>query len=63
MPLRSPPCLQGDNGVDGRTVRFLLKQVLQKKEEEKEAKEQEEKETRDGFFLSSVLGWTVDTCF
>ena len=38
--------LQGDDGVDGRTVRFLLQQslALQKKEEAKEREEKEKEE-------------------
>ena len=39
--------LQGDHGVDGRTVRFLLQQSLALQKKEKEAKEREEKEEEE----------------
>ena len=43
VPVGSPPLLQGGDGVDGRTIRYLLKvnPARTKEEEEKERRRKE----------------------
>ena len=56
VPLLGGHRLQGHDGVDGRTVRFLLKQslALQEKEKEREEEEEEGAEASQDFFLHST---------
>ena len=58
VPVGSPPLLQGGDGIDGRTIRYLkVNLARQKKEEEKERRRRREKAKKERRARSGRCGW------